>query len=194
MVEVLDGLAESLRERAGLIYYEAFRRKLQPLVGQPEPTRRALTAGLNLALMLGARVEGELLGVAGLHHRAGVFSRLDFRASLRELGPARGCFAWAVINLFSAGAGCPPDELRLAALAVDAAARGQGVGSVLLDAVCAKARREGFRAVRLEVVDTNTGARRLYERMGFSVVKTQRYPISPGWLGFSSDVVMVKPL
>ncbi len=84
--------------------------------------------------------------------------------------------------------------MRVAALAVDSAARGRGVGSRLLESIFDKARREDYRAVRLEVVDTNTGARRLYERMGFSVVKTHRYLLIRRWLGFTGDHVMVKEL
>lgn len=194
MIEITHTLPESQRQRAGQIYYDAFRRKLQPLVGKPAETLRVLTAGINLKLALGALVNGKLLGLAGLHSREGIFSRVILRDSLSHLGPLRGIYAWGVLNLFGAGASCPPDHLRIAALAVDAAARGQGLGSRLLEAVFDKARNEGFRAVRLEVVDTNTGARQLYERSGFVVVETHLYPIKNDWLGFSSDYVMVKKL
>jgi GNAT superfamily N-acetyltransferase len=68
----------------------------------------------------------------------------------------------------------------------------KGLGSRLLEAVFDKARLEGFRVVRLKVVDTNTRARRLYERLEFAVVKTQHYPFTRAWLGFSGDHVMIK--
>lgn len=192
MIEIVEAIPELHRQRTGQIYYEAFRRKLQPLVGRPLETMRVLTAGLNLGMAIGVQVDGTLLGVAGLHSRQGIFSRVGFQASIQHLGLLRGLYAWAVLNLFGTGADCPPEHLRVAALAVDGAARGQGLGSRLLEAVFAKARREGFRAVRLEVVDTNHGARQLYERLGFRVVETHVYPIRPGWLGFSGDHVMIK--
>jgi ribosomal protein S18 acetylase RimI-like enzyme len=194
VIEIVPSLPESLRAQAGRIYYEAFRRKLQPLVGKPAETLRVLTAGLDLKLVLGALVGGKLRGLAGLHSHEGLFSRVVLRDSLSHLGPLRGLYAWAVLNLFGQGAKCPPDHLRIAALVVDASARGQGLGSRLLEAIFDKARREGFRAVRLEVVDTNTGARQLYERMGFAKVATHSYPIKSTWLGFSSEQVMVKKL
>jgi ribosomal protein S18 acetylase RimI-like enzyme len=192
MIEMIQPLPESLRSQAGQIYYEAFRRKLQPLVGRPAQTLRVLTAGLNLKMAIGALVDGQLLGLAGLHSREGIFSRVSWRDSLRHLGPLYGSYAWGMLNLFGGGAHCPPDHLRIAALAVDAAARGQGLGSRLLEAVCEMAHREGFSAVRLEVVDTNTRARQLYERAGFVVVETHFYPIPRAWLDFSGDYVMVK--
>jgi len=192
MIEIAETLPESLRACAGQIYYDTFRRKLQPLVGKPTEIQRVLTAGLNLNMAIGALVDGQLLGVAGLHSRAGTFSRVILRDSLRQLGLLRGSYAWGVLNLFGAGAHCPPDHLRIAALAVDAAARGKGLGSRLLEAVFDKARQEGFRAVRLKVVDTNPRARQLYERAGFVVVETHFYPIPRTWLGFSGANLMVK--
>jgi ribosomal protein S18 acetylase RimI-like enzyme len=64
----------------------------------------------------------------------------------------------------------------------------------LLETVFDKAGREGFKAVRLEVVDTNPRAKKLYESLGFGVVETHAYPITSGWLGFLKDYVMVKTL
>jgi ribosomal protein S18 acetylase RimI-like enzyme len=194
MIEILQVIPETLRDQAGKIYYDAFQRKLQPLVGQPLKTSRVLTAGLNLNLAIGVVVDGRLCGLAGLHNQAGIFSRVTLPDSLRELGLARGMFSWAVLNLFGAGANCPPEHLRIAAIAVDAQERGKGYGSLLLNSIFDKARREGYTSVRLEVVDTNLRARQLYERAGFLVVQTHSYPISSNWLGFSRDHVMVKAL
>lgn len=194
MIDIVFPLGESQRAQAGLILYEAFRRKLQPLTGDPGRTIPLLSAALNLDMVMGAAVDGRLLGVAGLHSREGRYAQFDLRSAAAAQGLLRGVRAWGMLNLFSRGAGCPAGELRIAALAVDAAARGQGVGSRLLEAIFDKARADGLAAVRLEVVDTNTGARELYERLGFKVVKTERYPLPRSWLGFSGDYVMVKAL
>lgn len=51
-----------------------------------------------------------------------------------------------------------------------------------------------FDLARREVVDTNTRARQLYERLGFVLVETHAYPIQSGWLGFSKDHVLIKKL
>lgn len=52
-------------------------------------------------------------------------------------------------------------------LAVTARARGQGVGSLLLNAVCEEARRRGCCKVTLEVREFNDRAEALYRRLGF---------------------------
>jgi ribosomal protein S18 acetylase RimI-like enzyme len=194
VIDITFPLGESQRALAGLIIYDAFRRKLQPLTGDPAKTIPLLSAALNLDMVMGAVVDGRLLGVAGLHSHEGRYAQFDLRSALAAHGILRGIRAWAMLNLFGRGAGCPAGQLRIAALAVDAAARGQGVGSRLLEAIFAKARADGRAAVRLEVVDTNSGARQLYERLGFRVVRTERYPLPSNWLGFSGDHVMVKVL
>jgi ribosomal protein S18 acetylase RimI-like enzyme len=194
MIEIAATIPENQRQRAGEIYYEAFRRKLQPLVGKPAETQQTLAMGFNLDMAIGALADGELRGLAGLHSAAGIFSRVRMSDCWKQLGPLRGLYAWAVLNLFGAGAKCPPGHLRIAAIAVDEKARGQGLGSRLLETVFDKARREGFKAVRLEVVDTNPRAKKLYENLGFGVVETHAYPITSGWLGFSKEYVMVKTL
>lgn len=53
-------------------------------------------------------------------------------------------------------------------LNVDAAHRGAGIGSSLLDAVIDEARRRGLAAISLSVEHGNAAARRLYERYGFT--------------------------
>lgn len=62
---------------------------------------------------------------------------------------------------------------RLYSLATQPQARGQGVGSALLDAAEHAARRRGCTALRLEVQVDNTRAIRLYERIGY--VRIGRY-------------------
>jgi ribosomal protein S18 acetylase RimI-like enzyme len=55
---------------------------------------------------------------------------------------------------------------ELALLAVLPEARGQGVGTMLLDAVEARLRELGIEDMVIDVITTNTDAMRLYERRG----------------------------
>jgi GNAT superfamily N-acetyltransferase len=73
-----------------------------------------------------------------------------------------------------------PDEhtsVLLVAMYVTPAARGRGIGEQLVNAVVAHARADGAHRVRLHVVETNTGAERLYARCGFvRTGETMRLP------------------
>ncbi|SDC54435.1 Acetyltransferase (GNAT) family protein [Paenibacillus sp. UNCCL117] len=61
------------------------------------------------------------------------------------------------------------DELYIDSLCVFPQFRGQGVGTRLLEAVIAEAGAAGWSKLSLNVEQFNVNARRLYERMGFSV-------------------------
>lgn len=54
MIDIAFPLGESQRAQAGLIFYEAFRRKLLPLTGGPARTIPLLSAALNLDMVMGA--------------------------------------------------------------------------------------------------------------------------------------------
>jgi ribosomal protein S18 acetylase RimI-like enzyme len=65
-----------------------------------------------------------------------------------------------------------------------------GVGSRLLIEVCRQATRQGYQRVRLDVIDTNPKARKLYERLGFQQIRTERFPYLKNFLGFGGVTTM----
>ena len=60
-------------------------------------------------------------------------------------------------------------DFYLLSIAVDRELRGEGVGSMLMDAVEDRARASGATRLSLDVSARNEGARRLYERRGMTV-------------------------
>ena len=72
------------------------------------------------------------------------------------------------------------DEMHINNVALRPACRGLGLGTTLMHHVLAEGRRLSARRATLEVRASNAGARRLYERLGFSVAGTRRnYYSSP---------------
>jgi ribosomal-protein-alanine N-acetyltransferase len=69
---------------------------------------------------------------------------------------------------------CVVDQGELGNVAVSTRWRGRGLGGRLLDEVIRRAARRGIVEVFLEVRPTNTVARRLYERFGFTTVGRRR--------------------
>ena len=66
------------------------------------------------------------------------------------------------------------DELHINNLAVAPAHRGAGAGAALLRAILREGSGMGARRATLEVRRSNEAARRLYERLGFSVAGVRR--------------------
>ena len=73
------------------------------------------------------------------------------------------CSCWIVL-----------DELHVNTIAVDEPHRRRGLGRFLMEGVMAEAARLGATRATLEVRQSNTAARRLYERLGFSVAAVRR--------------------
>ena len=98
--------------------------------------------------------------------------------------------AWSLLRVLKVGAVAalargvrlsrlvpPPRKgiLFLSLLSVSEDVRGRGVGSRLLQDALDKARTAGFATVALDVAVTNDDARRLYERLGFRVVRQRAW-------------------
>jgi len=72
------------------------------------------------------------------------------------------------------------DELHINNVAVAPAHRGRGAGTALIREVLSEGARMGARRATLEVRRSNEAARRLYERLGFTVTGIRRgYYTSP---------------
>jgi DNA-binding MarR family transcriptional regulator len=98
----------------------------------------------------------------------------DFAAA--QASGAAGQRAW-IASVGGAPAGCvlcvrgdEPGDAKLRLLRVEPFARGLGVGGLLIDAVIAFAREHGDRRVVLWTNHPLTGARRLYDRRGFTLI------------------------
>lgn len=121
--------------------------------------RRAVADDLDaLAALEEASFDGDRLSRAQYRRHLDSDSALVLAASAK----AHGLLGSAVL-FFRKGSAVA----RLYSLATRRAARGQGVGGALLDAVASQARRRGCRALRLEVRADNDAAIHLYEKHGY---------------------------
>lgn len=88
-----------------------------------------------------------------------------------------------------------PSSVLLVAMYVTPAARGQGIGERLVDAVVGQARADGAHRVRLHVVETNPVAERLYARCGFlRTGATMRLPHRPDLLELEMELLLTGPV
>jgi ribosomal protein S18 acetylase RimI-like enzyme len=193
MVTIRRGLLPDQIAPAARLYWEAFGGKLGTVMG-PEPRALRFVA---LAMQpdhcfSATGPDGRLLGIAGFKSPFGAFvgghSR-DLRAAYGVLGAV-----WRSAALWTLSHQVDNHRFLIDGISVTREARGQGIGSALLQALYREGRERGYPSIRLEVVDTNWRARALYERQGFVPVQTER--MGPLWLlfGFSAATTMVRPL
>lgn len=187
------GLPEHLRAPAARLYWQAFGGKLGTVMG---PERRAL-AFLGRVIradhvIIALSPAGALLGLAGFKTPGGSFAgggMADLRAAYGLAGAL-----WRAPLLWMLTREVDSERFLMDGICVDPAARGLGIGSRLLGAICEEARQRGYQAVRLDVIDTNWRARALYERQGFAIEKTDDIGALRFFFGFRRSSTMVKPL
>ena len=187
---IVRGLSEEHRRQAAELYYTAFARKLEPILGDSDRTISLFETSFDGERAITAIDDEGLVGIAGLHHDGRQLAGMPMRSLLRAFGVVRGAFKGIVLGvLFDRTP--RKGELVMDGIAVAERARGRGVGTRLLHEVIAYARDHGFATVRLDVVDSNPRARALYERFGFVAVRTEQTPYLKRWLGFGAATTMV---
>ncbi len=183
------GIPDEHRSVAIDLFDEAFGEKLALAVPDREKRKALFVEGFNLDSAIAALVDGNLVGIAGFHaHGKSLTSGVKYRHLLSHLGFLRGNRAAIVFSLFERTP--RPNELVMDGIAVQSQARGMGIGKRLLGEIRTFAQIHGFNRVRLDVIDTNPKARKLYERFGFTGVKTERFPQLKSILGFGGVTTM----
>ena len=183
------GLKESQFETAAHLYDEAFGEKFKVAIKSRTDGMALLESTFVGSFALTASEGKDLVGLAGFHTREGsLTSGIGASQLLSKLGMVRGFRAIVIFSLYERTP--KPGELVMDGIAVHKDYRGHGIGSQLLNGIVSHAKEEGFDTVRLDVIDTNPGAKRLYERSGFVPTKVERFPYLRWLLGFGASTTM----
>ena len=188
-----QGFPDELRTQAAALYDSAFGAKLSLAI--PDANRRiALLAEAFLPeFAYIALSEGQLVGIVGFKSVSGALtggmSLARLYSHLGTFGALRAILVLALYNRTRAR-----DQLLMDGIAVAPSMRGKGVGSLLLRELQAFARTSGYKSLRLDVIDTNPDARRLYKRMGFIATRTTRFGYLRWLFGFGAATTMEHPL
>ncbi len=168
-ISIQLGVPSENIDAATTLYCDAFHEKLTPFLGTKDRAARFLASGLEPSRAFVALRGSSVVGIAGFKVNGKGLFEPGFGRFAKEYGwtaPAR------VLGLLLVERPERPDYLLMDGIAVSQAVRGKGIGTRLLQAIEAHARKLKKVAGRLDVIDTNPGARRLYERFGFEAIKT----------------------
>jgi len=183
------GLPAKFRSSAVRLYDEAFGKKFSVAVRSDESRLLLLNNCFNLEYAIVAISESKLIGIAGFHTPSGSLTDgITYSELLSHLGCIKGNWAALIFSLYERKP--TPGELIMDGIVVHSDARGKGVGSRLLEEVASYAKEHEFGRVRLDVIDINSKAKKLYERKGFKAVKTECFPYLRWLLGFGGSTTM----
>lgn len=176
-MQIVKGIPAALVPEAVELLLEAFPLKVEHELRprSPEQARRVLSAQIVPELgWMALSSGGAAVGLAGVGVHGRRFLGMTCRAYAKEFGWLGGVSRWLSAETEAAIARPKRLQWRVEWLAVSEAARGTGVGTKLLRTVISAAMDEGMKSVKLEVIDVNYGAIRLYEKLGFRRVFTLR--------------------
>lgn len=192
-VSVSLGMPERLRPDAARLYWQAFGGKLGFVMG-PEPRALAfLTQVIRTDhVIIALDQDGRLVGLAGFKSPKGSFAAGDAAHMRQSYGMFGGFWRSRLLGLLSSEV--DNENFLLDGICVAPSARGHGIGSALLEAVCVEAQGRGYASVRLDVIDANWRAQQLYRRLGFVETRRQGIGLLRLAFGFDYSITMVRRL
>lgn len=194
---LMGGVPKELKEASIDVFLEGFGRKVDHLMLKPKnraQAKRVYLDGADFTSALYAVSEGSVLGILGFQYRRKKFINLNLGTLKDEFGLFGGAVRKLSGSVFKDLHPLKGDELRVQVISVSEGARGRGVGHQLLEALFAYGRARQCTGVRLEVVNTNPHAKKLYETMGFKTCGFLPYGPIAAKAGFSSQYRMKKAL
>lgn len=187
-IEIAFGFFPSERIKIARLLYEPFSEKVKPIFGSREKSIEIYSRYLKGDGIIVARKGKEILGVAGIKTKKNHWLEIGVLDALKEFGFSIFRVAFLGLPLKKSAT----NGLLLDVMSVEKEARGKGIGTALLGFIIDFAKKERLSRIRLFVIEQNTKARKLYERMGFRIIKFHTLPFP--WrkiFGFKGSFEMV---
>jgi ribosomal protein S18 acetylase RimI-like enzyme len=185
-ITISRSVPEEYREKAVLLFEQAFGEKISVAVNNKEQRLDLFSRSFDLNFAFAAISDGQLVGIAGFSiDGKSLTSKLEYADLIKTLGIVKGNWAALILSMFKRNAN--PNQLLMDGISVDENFRGQGIGKKLLNELISFAKESGFKSIRLDVINTNPRAKKLYEKVGFTEIKNDKYPYLKWLLGFSGS-------
>lgn len=192
LIKIANLSGDEQTRQAAEIYYHSFIQKIHHMFLFTEDKTQAIRlieTYLNKKGNLCATQAGKVVGVMGIHYPGTNIFHHDVRPLMREFGIFGGLWR-GIWNLITDIGNSKRNELYIAAIAVDQNCRGLGIGTLLMRRAFEIARENNLPYVTLNVVDSNPRAQKLYEKLGFKIVKTKSFGKLFEKAGFSGFIHM----
>jgi ribosomal protein S18 acetylase RimI-like enzyme len=197
-IKIIQNINEVQKSEVVRMYYQAFPKKFNYLwlfIKDEKKVNVVLHDCIKFEDGIYAVLDGKVVGFVGLETDMGFYTQLKLSAFLKAFPIVSAIWryvAYGIYRLFHGKTG--NNAVHIDPLVVDTKARGLGVGTTLLEVVFDYAKKMNKKKVILEVVDTNLRAKKLYERMGFQVVKIENTMFLTSRAGFQKVFHMEKTI
>lgn len=172
------------------LYDFAFGDKFAGAIADKEKRIALLSKSFKPQFSFVAKHNNTIVGLAGFKTPQGALTGgINGAGIIQELGFWRGLRACAVFSLFERDT--KPLELVMDGIVVDRNYQGKGIGTKLLNAIITFATQNGYHTVRLDVINKNARAKKLYEQKGFLACHEEHFPYLKWLIGFSGATTMV---
>ena len=187
------GAPESQRRTAALLYDAAFGEKFALAIKDSGSRIQLFEQCFRLEHCIAALKDNQLVGIAGYSTAEGsLTSGITFKSLIEHLGWWKGLRAALVFSFYERKK--VADELMMDGISVAPTHRGLGVGTQLLAELIQYGSEHQYTSIRLDVIDTNEAAKRMYERIGFVAGETAEFEYARGVLGFGASTTMIYSL
>lgn len=171
LVRSMATLDDSYRQDVARVFVDGYIDALRSLSRDRERWESALAPAFVADRFWVALIDDEVLGIAACCGPGTRAMHLDREAFRTHLGRVRGSLAHRVMRgNFHRGVPLPEHAGYVECVATAARARGRGIATALMEHI----QTLPYDRLLLEVADTNTGAIRLYERLGYHEVRRSK--------------------
>ncbi|MCK4560516.1 MAG: GNAT family N-acetyltransferase [Calditrichia bacterium] len=190
-IEIVQLLPNTLRNQAAKLLYESFYIKMRVLIKEKDKALRLIRAATNYESGFYVILDNKLVGITGIQNKGNKYFNVKFSDLLKEFSFFTALPKFIRFKLESIS--FPKDnELEIVALSVQKDMRGKNIGTSIINEIIKYAKEKEFNRLSLTVVDTNQDAKKLYERIGFSITKIVKYGFITRSAGFEAVIHMYK--
>jgi len=190
------GIPSEHKEEAIRLYAGAFASKFVKLLGSEAKIIDLFMEGINTDRAISALSENnELLGLSGFHLDGKALVDLNFKDFVKHYGLIKGSIKMVLIAVIFDRDADGEEQLLMDGIVVKEGNRGMGIGKQLFQRLEKYARENNLLSIKLDVIDENQKAKKLYEKIGFEQTDYQKVPgIIKNLIGVSGVTTMVKKL
>lgn len=186
-----NSLPEKFITNATKLYAETFESKFLKIIGDKDEVSKLFGTNVNLNRAIVAFTTDKLLGIAGLNFDGKPFLDVQLEDFQEKFGYVKGSVK-AIISDILFSRKPTEGELVMDGIVVVKESRGKGIGSELFARILEFANEKNFKQIRLDVIDENPRAKKLYESLGFETTKHENTRYLSDLIGVSGVSTMIK--